>query len=119
MRVKFYKSLNSLYSKCFKFSEPVLLHLINARCKPFLLYRMEALNLSNRELNTLNYTYSNAICKIFKVSYCSVEDILRYTQAPNIKDCWMSRKMRLVRKGPTVNNTVVNLLCEISTAHTH
>src|SRR6218665_537315 len=49
-----YKSFNSLYSKCFKLSEPVLLHLINVHCKPFLLYGMEAVNLSNRELNTLN-----------------------------------------------------------------
>jgi len=80
MRVKFYKSFNSLYSKCVKFSEPVLLHLINAHCKPFFLYGMEAVNLSNRELNTLNYTYSNAICKSFKVSHCSIEDILHFTR---------------------------------------
>ena len=54
MRVEFYKSFNSLYSKYFKFSEPVLLRLINAYCKPFLLYGMEAVNISIRELNTLN-----------------------------------------------------------------
>jgi len=60
----------------------------------------------------------NAICKIVKVSYCSFEDIQRYTQEPNIKDCWTSRKTRLVQKGPTVNNTVVNLVCELSTVHT-
>jgi len=53
MRVKFYKSFNSLYSKCIKFSEPVLLHLINAHCKLFLPNVMEAVNLSNRELNIL------------------------------------------------------------------
>src|SRR6218665_3080973 len=110
MRVKFYKSFNSLYSKCVKFSEPVLLHLINAHCKPFFLYGMEAVNLNNRELNTLNYTYSNGICKIFKASHCSVEDILHFTQEPSIKDCWMSRKTRLVQKGLTVKNTVVNFM---------
>src|SRR6218665_121163 len=86
MRVTFYKSFNSLYSKCFKFSEPVLLHLINAHCKPFLLYGTETVNGSNSELNTLNYTCSNAVCKIFKVNHCSVEDILHYAQERNIKD---------------------------------
>src|SRR6218665_2603676 len=90
---------------------------------PFLLYGMEAVNLSSRELNTLNYTYSNAICKIFKVSHCSVEYILRYTQEPSIKDCWMSRKTRLVQRDATrpktVNNIVVNLVSELSTVHTH
>ena len=51
MRVKFYKSFNSLYSKCCKFTEPVLLHLVSAHCKPFLLYGMEAVNLNNSELH--------------------------------------------------------------------
>src|SRR6218665_1547217 len=76
---------------------------------------MEAVNLSSRELNTLNYTYSNAICKIFKLSHCSVEDILHFTQEPSIKDCWMSRKTRLVQKALTVKNTVVNFVCELCT----
>ena len=30
MRVKFYRSFNSLYSKCPKFSEPVMLQLVSA-----------------------------------------------------------------------------------------
>src|SRR6218665_3282926 len=41
MRIKFYRAFNSLYSKCYKFSEPVLLHLVSSHCKPFLLYGME------------------------------------------------------------------------------
>src|SRR6218665_163874 len=32
-------------------------------------------NLSNSELNTVNFTYSNAICKIFHISHSRVEDI--------------------------------------------
>ena len=71
---------------CSPNNEPVLLQLINAHCKPFLLYGMETVNLSNRELNTLNYTYSNGICKIFKVSHCSVEDILHFTQYQGLLD---------------------------------
>ena len=63
-----------------------------AHCKSFLLYGMETVDLSNRELNTLNYTYSNAIFKLFKVSHCSVENILHFTQEPSIsRDCWVSR----------------------------
>src|SRR6218665_1286597 len=103
---------------CFKFSELVLLHLINAHCKPFLLCGMETFNLTNRELNTLNYVYSNAICKIFKVSDRSVEDILHFTHEPSIKDCLMSRKTRLFPKSLTVRKTIENCLRELCTVHT-
>src|ERR1043165_8591046 len=113
MRVKCYKSFNALYSKCCKFTEPVLLHLVSAHCKPFLLYGMEAVSLSNTELNSLNYTYSNAICKIFKVSHCSVEDILHFTQEPNINNCWLTRRPRLFQRGSVIGNHVVNFLCDL------
>ena len=46
MRVKFNRAFNSLYSECYKFSESVLLHLVSIHCKPFLLYGMEAVNLT-------------------------------------------------------------------------
>jgi len=57
-RVKFYTYFNFLRSKSCKFTEAVLLHLISAHCKPFLLHGMEAVNNGNSELNPLNYIYS-------------------------------------------------------------
>jgi len=113
MRVKFYKSFNSLYSKCYKFSEPVLLHLVSTHCKPFLLYGSEAVNLSKTELNSLDYTYSTAICKIFKISHSNVEAILHFTEEPNIKQCWLSRRVRFFRKGSHTDNIVVNYICAL------
>jgi len=38
MRIKFYRVFNSLYRKCYKFSESILLHLVSSHCKPFLPY---------------------------------------------------------------------------------
>src|SRR6218665_476668 len=68
------RTCRSVSKDCFKFTEPVLLDLLNAH------YRLQAsTRTSNGELvlNNLNYTYSNAICKIFKVSHCNnVEDNL-------------------------------------------
>ena len=90
MRVKFYKSFNSLYSKCFKFREPVLLHFINAHWKSFLLYEMEAVNLSNRELNTLNYRpILNAICKICKVSHATAVSKTFCIIRRNLTSLWL------------------------------
>src|ERR1043165_1515332 len=74
---------------------------------------MEAVSLSNTELNSLNYTYSNAICKIFNVSHCSVEDILHFTQEPNINNCWLTRRTRLFQRGSFIGNHVVNFLCDL------
>src|SRR6218665_1165458 len=63
MSVKFYKSFNSLYRLCFKFSEILyfsemhyfilLMHI--ASYTVCLLYGVDAVNPSNRELNTLNH----------------------------------------------------------------
>ena len=77
IHIKLSRSFNSLHSKCYKFSEPVLLHLVAAYCKPFLLYGMEAVSPTKSELNYLEYTYSSAhalssVCEIFKVFHSGV-----------------------------------------------
>lgn len=65
---------------------------IGAYCKQFLLYGMEAVNLCNNKLNTIDYTYmymymySNAICKIFNA-------VLKTFCILGIGDCWMSREV--------------------------
>ena len=96
--IKLYRSFNSLHSKCYKFSEPVLLHLVAAYCKPFLLYGMEAVSPTKSELNYLEYTYSSAVCKIFKVSHSSVASVLHIMHENNITDCWLSRRLRFIQK---------------------
>ena len=110
MRVKFYRAFNSLYSKCHKFSEHVLLHLVNAHCKPFLLYGLEAISPNKRELSSLEYTYSSAICKIFKICHSSVASILHFMNEESIVDCCVSRKLRFMQKGVLHVNTVVRFL---------
>ena len=74
--IKLYRSFNSLHSKCYKFCETVLLQLVSVYCIPFLLYGMEAVSSTKSELNSLEYTYSSAVCKIFKVSHSSVAFVL-------------------------------------------
>ena len=66
--------------------------------------------LLSTELNTLNYAYSNAICKIFKVSHCSVEDILHFTS--RIAGC---QERHNSSKRPYCKDTVVNFVCELCT----
>lgn len=72
-RVTFNRAFNSLYSKCYKSSEDVLLQLVSTHCKLFLVYGMEAVSPTKSELNSLGlgYTYIAAICTISKLSYSS------------------------------------------------
>jgi len=44
MRVRFYQSFNALYAKSSDFSKPVLQHLVNVYCKPYLLYGADVIN---------------------------------------------------------------------------
>ena len=114
MRVKFYRSFNSLYSKGYKFSEPVLLYLVSAHCKSFILYGMEAISPTNSELNSLEYTYSSAICKIFKICHSSVASVLQFMHENTIKDCWFSRRLGFMQKCRSHDNEVVRFLCFFS-----
>ena len=117
MRVKFYRSFNSLYSKCYRFSEHVLLHLVSAHCKPFLLYGMEAVSPTSSELNSLEHTYSSAVCKIFKICHSSVVSVLHFMQENNIKDCWLTRRRRFIQKCLSHENDVVRFLCAFPKHH--
>ena len=38
MRVRFFQCFNSIYGKSHSFGEPVMQHLVNVHCKPYLLY---------------------------------------------------------------------------------
>lgn len=110
MRIKFYKSFNSLYSKCSKFGEPVLLHLVNSHCLPFLLYGLEAMNLSSSELSSLDYTYGSAICRIFKTCYSNVKSICQYTCVPSVTENWLTRRMRFWKKCSLHDNSCVKFV---------
>jgi len=47
---------------------------------------MEAIIPTKSELNSLEYTYSSAICKIFKICHSSVASVLQFMHENTIKD---------------------------------
>jgi len=73
-KCKFYSCFNELYSKlgC-NLDLSVTVHLLQTVAIPILMYAMESLNLNKSELNSLEFTLSRALYKIFKVS--GVENI--------------------------------------------
>jgi len=68
MRVKFFQSFNSINAKSSHFTEPVIQHLVNANCKPHLLYGSEVIAWNNSELSNIAYAFNSAMCRIYNVS---------------------------------------------------
>src|SRR6218665_1520615 len=95
MSVKFYKSFNSLYRLCFKFSEILyfsemhyfilLMHI--ASYTVCLLYGVDAVNPSNRELNTLNHHLYADDTQLF-ISFSPALNY-DYSNAVACRGCWM------------------------------
>ena len=62
----FFRSLNCILSKVFgSASEELILSLIKSKCLPYLLYGTEALSVSNRDKNSLDFTLTRSFMKIF------------------------------------------------------
>jgi hypothetical protein len=65
----FYCSANSLFDKVANAaSEEVMIHLVNSKCFPVLLYGLEARNLNKSERNSINFTAMRFFMKIFRTS---------------------------------------------------
>jgi len=63
--VRFFQCFNSPYAKSNNFSEPVLQHLVNVYCKPYLLYGTDIINWTDSELSNCRFTLNSAMCKIY------------------------------------------------------
>src|SRR6218665_2105949 len=106
MRIKFYRAFNSMHSKCYKFSEPVLLHLVISHCKPFLLYGMDAISPTKSELNSLEYTFRSSVCNICKIAHNSVASVLQFMNGKDITDCCLTSRLRFMQKCLRQDNAV-------------
>jgi len=53
-----------LYAESSHFDEPVLQYLVNANCKPCLLYGAEVIEWNKSDLSSIIYSFNTAMCKI-------------------------------------------------------
>ena len=80
----FYSSFNSIFHSSKKFqNEVVILHLISAYCKPYLLYATECLGLSVTQLRSIVHTWQCAISHIFHITGADVQHVCRLTSHLN------------------------------------
>lgn len=68
-KCKFYSAFNGLYCKLGNTLDlNVITHLLKAQAQPILMYGLEALDLNKSSRNSLDFSFSRAIYKIFKVN---------------------------------------------------
>ena len=112
MKCKFYASFNALYSKLGHIPDlNVTIHLLESISVPILLYALEALNLNKSELNSLEFIFTKALCKNFRVS--STENLKFCMNAYNIytiSEKYIMRKNKFLSKLRTLDNININNL---------
>jgi exonuclease III len=65
----FYRSFNSIFGKLGRLaSEEVILHLVNIKCVPSLLYGLEACSLNKTDTRGLDFVFTRSLMKLFKTS---------------------------------------------------
>ena len=73
----FYRALNSIYGKIGRFgSDDVVLHLINSKCVPVLIYGLEACPLNSADKKSLDFALNRFLFKLFFLEPCSNKDVV-------------------------------------------
>ena len=91
-RVKFFQSLDSIYAKSSHCTEPVIQHLVNANCKPHLLYGSEVIGWNNSELSNIVYAFDSAMCRIYNVNLKLLPTVYHYTGQTDIRNNIVHRR---------------------------
>lgn len=112
-KCRFYSSFNNLYSKLGNIPDlRVTTHLLETIAVPVLTYGLEALNLTNAELSSLDFTLNRAIYKIFKVSdKQNIALCMNMFGISSISDRYIILKKRFLKKISSHDNVMlVNLM---------
>jgi len=112
MRVNFFQSFNSIYARSSHFTEPVIQHLVNANCKPHLLYGSEVIAWNSRELTNTEYAFSSAMCRIYHVSLKLLPTVYHYTGQSDISRDIVYRCHEFLSKYKFSNNHAIRHIAE-------
>jgi len=85
-------------------------HLVNVHCKPYLLYGADVINWTRSELASINVAFNTAMCNIYKVKFCLLDDIYKYTGQSDVADTIVSRHRNFLYSAQCSHNVVVKNL---------
>ena len=113
MRVRFFQCFNSIYARGHNFSEPVLQHLVNVYCKPYLLYGADVISWTRSELASIGVAFNTAMCKIYKVKFQLLSDIYMFTGQSDITDIVSMRHKNFLHNALQSHNVIVRTLAMV------
>jgi len=87
----------------------VLLRLVNTYCKPYLLYGAEVVNWTSSELSLsrMNYAYNSALCRLYKISFNSLDVIYAYSNLRSIKSEIELRTHTFLNRCENIDNAIL------------
>ena len=112
MRVKFFQSFNSIYARSSHFTEPVIQHLVNANCKPPLLYGSEVIAWNCSELSNIAYAFNSAMCRIYNVSLKLLPTVYYYTGQSDISHDIVNRRHQFLSRCKFSSNQIIRYIAD-------
>jgi len=117
LKSKFYTALNGILSKCCGrggMNEMVTLHLVNAFCRPLLLYGCDAVPLCKSYIASLTHSWNHIYWKLFNVGDLEcINDIQMCMNDIPIADDICRRRESFLSRAKLSNNSVILLLIDI------
>jgi hypothetical protein len=97
VRRKYFAALNALNAHCKFVAEPVKLQLYESYCLPILMYGLDCVDLSTRQVHELNVCWNNAYRKIFGFKYSeSVKLLIFFMQRIDFRKLYDLKRMLFV-----------------------
>jgi hypothetical protein len=99
VRRSYFGAVNALNAQCKYVNEPVKLHLFESYCLPILLYGIDCINLSSRQIHELNVCWNNAYRKIFGYKcYESVKTVIYFMNRIDFTKLYDLRRLMFVNR---------------------
>ena len=112
IKKSFYRSFNSIFGRVGRraASEEVILSLIKSKCLPILLYGVEAIPISKSNKQSLEFTVTRLLMKIFRSSSNEVIEYCRvFFMFSTVSELITRRKINFLRKFKVMDNSLCNL----------
>ena len=108
----FYRSANSIFGKVANAaSEEVMLHLVNSKCFPMLLYGLEACPLNKSENNSINFTAMRFFMKLFRSSNSDlINECMFFFGVDSPSDNLQKRTTKFVARYVSCDNKLCQLV---------
>ena len=118
----FYRSFNSIFGKIGRIaSEEVILHLVNMKCVPALLYGLDACPINISDKRSFDFVFTRVLMKLFKTSsIIIIDECYEMFNLKHMSQLISERKCRFLgnfHKGNELCNLIVSYTSDVQLSH--